>query len=223
MRVTLTPHPPWPRAMAALVSRDRLQTFRQLFLLFALFALFAAGITLGIVPATSLVQRALMALYTIALAAWWVIGYRRRAFSLWALPIEGLLLIGLTHGLRDPFFGLGVYFVGLQFRALYGSRRDSFLVAAVYIAGFLSDLVLSSNGLAALTLVALLRTIALGISAYVLHTLAEVLARDLERATQLRRSEDRYRVLFEHNPFPQLGREARSLQVAGRQPGPVKA
>src|SRR5437762_141233 len=213
MRVTLTPHPPWPRAMAALVSRDRLQTFRQLFLLFALFALFAAGITLGIVPATSLVQRALMALYTTALAAWWVIGYRRRAFSLWALPIEGLLLIGLTHGLRDPFFGLGVYFVGLQFRALYGSRRDSFLVAAVYIAGFLSDLVLSSNGLAALTLVALLRTTALRISACVLHTLAEVLARDPERATQLRRSEDRYRVLFEHNPFPMWVADPESLRL----------
>src|SRR5437870_3150837 len=161
MRVTLTPQPPWPRAMAAMISRDRLQTFRQLFLLFALFALFAAGITLGILPATSLVQRALMALYTTALAAWWVFGYRRGAFALPVIPIEGLVLIGLTHGFRDPEFGIGVYFIGLQFRALYGSRRDAFLVAAVYITSFIAALVLGASGPVAFTPVALLRAIAL--------------------------------------------------------------
>ena len=213
MRVTLTPQPPWPRVMATIVSRDRLQTFRQLFLLFALFALFGAGITLGIVPASSLVQRALMALYTITLAAWWVFGYRRGAFALWALPVEGLLLVGFTHGLRDPVFGLGVYFIGIQFRALYGSRRDAFLLAVVYITAFVAAPLLSASGPAAFTLVALLRAIALGFSTYVLHTLAEVLSRDLERTNALRRSEDRYRVLFEHNPFPMWVADPESLKL----------
>ncbi|HEY8174105.1 MAG TPA: PAS domain S-box protein [Gemmatimonadaceae bacterium] len=199
--------------MAKIVSQDRLQTFRQLFLLFALFALFGAGITLGVVPATSLVQRALMAGYTITLAAWWVFGYRRGAFALPALPIEGLVLIGLTHGLRDPLFGLGVYFIGIQFRALYGSRRDAFLLAAVYITAFLATVVLSSNGPAVFTPVVLLRSIALGFCTYLLHTLAEVLSRDLERTTELRRSEDRYRVLFERNPFPMWVADPESLRL----------
>jgi two-component system cell cycle sensor histidine kinase/response regulator CckA len=213
MSPTLTPRPAWPRAMAGIVSRDRLQTFRQLFLLFALFALFGAGITLGVVPATSLVQRALMAWYTITLAAWWVFGYRRAAFALPALPIEGLLLIGLTHGLRDPLFGLGVYFIGIQFRALYGSRRDAFLLAAVYITGFIATVVLSPNGPAVFTPGVLLRAIALCFSTYLMHTLAEVLSRDLERTTELQRSEDRYRVLFERNPYPMWAADPESLRL----------
>jgi PAS domain S-box-containing protein len=213
MRVTLSPRPAWPRAMAGIVKRDRLQTFRQLFLVFALFALFGAGITLGVMPAISLVQRALMAGYTITLAAWWVFGYRRGAFALPALPIEGLLLIGLTHGLRDPLFGVGVYFIGIQFRALYGSRRDAFLLAAVYITAFVVTVVISPSGPAVFTPGVLLRAIALGFCTYVLHTLAEVLSRDFERSTELRRSEDRYRVLFERNPFPMWVADPESLRL----------
>jgi two-component system cell cycle sensor histidine kinase/response regulator CckA len=213
MSATLTPRPAWPRAMARIVSRDRLQTFRRLFLLFALFALLGAGITLGVMPATSLVQRALIAGYTITLAAWWVFGYRRGAFALLALPIEGLLLVGLTHGMRDPLFGAGVYFIGIQFRALYGSRRDAFVLGAVYTTAFVVTVVLSPSGPAVFTPGVLLRAIALGFSTYLMHTLAEVLSRDLERTTALRRSEDRYRVLFEQNPFPMWAADPESLRL----------
>ena len=213
MRVTLSSRPAWPRAIAGIVSRDRLQTFRRLFLLFALFALFGAGITLGVAPATALVQRALMALYTITLAGWWVFGYRRAAFALPALPIEGLVLMGLTHGMHDPLYGVGVYFIGIQFRALYGSRRDALLLAAVYITGFIATVLLSASGPAVLTAGVLLRAIALGMCTYLMHTLAEVLSRDLERTTELRRSEDRYRTLFERNPFPMWVADPESLKL----------
>src|SRR5207253_5525043 len=98
-----------------------------------------------------------------------------------------LLLIGVTHGLRDPLFGLGVYFIGIQFRALYGSRRDAFLLAVVYIAAFFAVLALSSNGPPIFSAIVMFRATALGFSTFLLHTLAEVLDRDLERTTALRR------------------------------------
>src|SRR2546428_796178 len=59
----------------------------------------------------------------------------------------------------------------------------------------------------------LLRSIALGRCTYLMHPLAEVLSRDLERTTELRRSEDRYRTLFDRNPFPMWVADPESLRL----------
>ena len=181
--------------------RDRLADFRWMYLVFALCTLAGGAVTLDVIT-QSTPHRLLAAACAILLAGWWGLGHRRRSFPTAVLPLEAMLLVGFTMSLGDPVWSFPLYFIGVQYRALYGTRRDTWLLTFAYGFAFVIGVGLSAKGLVAITPVVLIEILALGFGSYLLHSLAEVLERDLDRANELRKSEDRYRTLFERNPWP---------------------
>jgi diguanylate cyclase (GGDEF)-like protein/PAS domain S-box-containing protein len=86
------------------------------------------------------------------MAAWWVIGYRRRAFSLVADLVAAVALAAIAVALSNPAQVLCVYFVALCYRALFGRQRDMWF-AGLVCAGSYATTVVAGSGMETLTLV----------------------------------------------------------------------
>ncbi len=81
----------------------------------------------------------------IVMAAWWVMGYRRRGFIWFADLVAAVALAAIATGLSNPAQVLCSYFVALCYRALFGQKRDiSF--AGLVIAGSYAATVVTGNG-----------------------------------------------------------------------------
>jgi two-component system, cell cycle sensor histidine kinase and response regulator CckA len=199
--------------VGAPLVRDRLRTFRQLSLVFALFALGGTAATLGFLPATTPGDRLETVTTAVLLAAVWVYGYTRNRFAIGWLPIEVVLLIGFVHGVDNPIAVLGICYVGVQYRALYGTRRDAAVIGIAYVLAFVLGLAFMRDSPGVMRPVVLVEVIAIGFCAYLLHTLADVLERDSKRTLELRRSKDRYRLMFEQNPMPMWVVDPHSLRI----------
>jgi PAS domain S-box-containing protein len=128
-------------------------------------------------------------------AAWWAYGYRRGSFPAIGFVLEPALLIIAAGLLPLPMRGLGLFYAGLQLRALYVSRRELPLlilgyeigrIASVFIVG-LDDFF----GPPALTL----QLVALAVIAVTLHLFVSALNRQARVEQELKRSDERYRLL----------------------------
>ena len=64
----------------------------------------------------------------LALGWWWLRGYRRGGFPLWAAPAEALALGLLGYGSHNWLITLGLLFVTVSFRGLYGTWRHALLL-----------------------------------------------------------------------------------------------
>jgi diguanylate cyclase (GGDEF)-like protein len=64
----------------------------------------------------------------LGLGWWWLRGYRRNAFGMWAAPVEGLALGVIGFGSHNWLITLGLLFSAVSFRGLYGTWRHALLV-----------------------------------------------------------------------------------------------
>jgi len=110
-----------------------LARIRWFLLLFGVFlaVTYLPQITLGSPRPVGL--RSVAALSLLALVAWWVRCYRRGHFPWWGLPIEGAAFILTGLAADDPFTFIGLLYLAVTFRTLYGSvwHALTFIVVAV--------------------------------------------------------------------------------------------
>ncbi len=117
--------------VAAGPPKDLLGRLRWFFLAFALFFIVTYLPQILVGSDRSWPVRLAGALSLLALGAWWLRCYRRGAF-----PAAGLLLECATFAAcilipDDPFKGLGLLYIAVNFRALYGSLRQIVTFAVV--------------------------------------------------------------------------------------------
>ena len=197
---TPVPRRVWPARWAAAL-RDRLQLLRLLTLILALLGFFGALAAFGF-ASRSPFGEAGTAAAMVALSVLWIHGYRREGLSVRWLPLETILLAAYTFGVNPVFRPFGAIFLALQHRALYGTRRDATLAAFAYGLVFVAAKATRGSDLLGSPMAIVLQVAVGAFGAYVMHTLAEVLARDEDRARRVRASEERYRAMFDRNPWP---------------------
>jgi PAS domain S-box-containing protein len=121
-------------------------------------------------------------LTTAALAAWWCRGYLRQGFPLWDWPVSGagVLLVLWASGFE---LGIGMLFVWLNFRALYGSARHKMFGAAAVAALLTAGLSVTDTPVNAMVSVLFNACMTMA----VMHILAGA-ARGRDRASERERS-----------------------------------
>ena len=201
----------WPQRWAGAL-RDRLQFLRLLTLLLALVALFGSPIAFGF-SETEPAQVGTTLVATLALSALWIHGYRQRGLSLAWLPLELTLLALYGVGVSTEFRPFAVTYLALQHRAMFGTRRSTIIVAVGYGVVFVTMQLLRFGDVDLLPGAIALQVVLGGFDAYIFHTLAEVIARDVDRTHRLLRSEERYRALFDNSPWPMWVYDPRTLQI----------
>jgi PAS domain S-box-containing protein len=189
--------PIWPSSWTVTL-RDRLRFFRLLTLLLAYAALWGVAATFGIHPRLPQ-ETAAVVVSALALSAMWADAMRRGAYPRWWLPIEAIFLLAYMYGVQDDFGPFAAMYVALQHRALFGTRRQTVVVAFAYAGVLLGGHTFLPGGLRGLSPAIIVVELAVGgFAAYLMHTLAEVLERDQARKRALRESEQRFRSVIEN-------------------------
>jgi two-component system cell cycle sensor histidine kinase/response regulator CckA len=192
----------WPGFWAERL-RNRLELFRLLCLILALLTLVGVTLTLVFgVKGTVASRHVSVAAAGLALAALWTAGHRRGAFSPYWVLLEVVAFLAIINGVENMFAAFGIMYTALQYRATFGTRRQATLLAFVYAATYVAGHAIAPGDIGGLRPVVVVELAAGAFNAFLMHTLAEVLTRDHERTTSLKRSEDRFRALFDHNPWP---------------------
>jgi PAS domain S-box-containing protein len=176
---------------------------RWLFLLGSLAsAIVAAGILGGV--SVSATRRYLAAAAILSLVLHWYRGYQRQRFPSVTVVVDGLLLALIAAASGEPFRMLGLFYGGLNFRALYGSKRHTALLFLAYTVAFNAALmiVVPPERWGRLPGALLPQLVSFALSAMVLYALAQALERQERMADVLRQGEQRYHLLFESNPSP---------------------
>ncbi|HET7552497.1 MAG TPA: ATP-binding protein [Gemmatimonadaceae bacterium] len=176
---------------------------RWLFLLGSLTsAIVGAGILASV--SVSATRRYAAAAAILALVLHWYRGYQRQRFPNAAVVVDGLLLATISAASGEPFRMLGLFYGGLNFRALYGSKRDTAMLFLAYTVAFNAGLmiVVPPERWGRLPGALLPQLVSFALSALVLYALAQALERQERMADVLRQGEQRYHVLFESNPSP---------------------
>ena len=187
----------WPSQWTSLL-RDRLTYFRALALVLAVMTLWGLCVTFSITAGAGMRHVGAMVLAATFLTTHWCAGWRRGAFSMRWMPLELAALLLFAWGGRDAFVAFGVLYLGLQYRALFDSRRDALIVASAYGAAYTAGHGLLPGGFAAMEPVVAVELMVGGFCAYLMHTLSEVLLRDQTRKRDLRESEQRFRSVIEN-------------------------
>jgi len=105
-----------------------------------LFLAFAAFNLLGVIPRAlghtgfPLAPRLIATAAAAALLGWWLHGYRNQDFPVWMIPVEGIALAAISIGLHHWVGTLGMMFVFITFRGLYGTWRDVVTLTLVVFA-----------------------------------------------------------------------------------------
>ncbi|MEU4625581.1 GGDEF domain-containing protein [Actinoplanes sp. NPDC023801] len=82
----------------------------------------------------------------LGLGWWWLRGYRRNTFPVWAAPVEGLALGLIGFGSHNWLITLGLLFSAVSFRGLYGTWRHALLMTVSLFAGSAAAIALTEPG-----------------------------------------------------------------------------
>ncbi|GAB3855521.1 diguanylate cyclase domain-containing protein [Dactylosporangium cerinum] len=74
------------------------------------------------------------AVAALALAAWWIRQYRKGTFPAWMIPVEALAMLAIGLGMHSWVATLGLLFVFMSFRGLYGTWRHVVAFAVLVFA-----------------------------------------------------------------------------------------
>jgi PAS domain S-box-containing protein len=182
----------WP-ALWADALRDRLQFFRLLCLVLALVTL--SGIV-GILAVRGAPRvGALTVVAGVIIAASWIAIFRTRRPAVWMLVIEAPLFVLMANEVHHTRAVFAIMYLGLQYRAMFGSRAQAATMTVVYGLALLAVHAVVPGGMKP----SILGEITVGaFGAFIMHTLSEVLSRDAERTSDLMRSEQRLRLIAEN-------------------------
>ena len=145
------------------------------------------------------------------LLVWWIGGYRRGRFPVAGWIVDLVLVFAVTLYSPMPGRAIGVFYGGVQLRALYVSRRELPLLILSYAIARVATVAFVPGPDAAGTLWAstALQIVALAVIATILHLFVSAIEHrgDIER--KLERSEERYRlvagalrdVVYDWNPL----------------------
>jgi PAS domain S-box-containing protein len=190
-RTTRTPRI-WPAPWAGVV-RDRLQFFRLLCLVLALVAL--SGIVTILAFRRAPAVGALTVAAGVIIAAAWITSFRtRRPAVLW-LVVEAPLFVLMANEVHNTRAVFAIMYLGLQYRAMFGSRAQATTTTVVYGIALLAVHAVVPRGMSPV----ILGEITVGaFGAFIMHTLSEVLSRDAERTSDLMKSEQQLRLIAEN-------------------------
>jgi diguanylate cyclase (GGDEF)-like protein len=118
---------------------------RWLFLLFSTFNL-AGSVPRTLTGPAATPWRVGAVAAAVLLAAWWLRGYRRLSFPVWAIPFEGLALAAVGCGTRNWVFTTGLLFATVSFRGLFGTWRHVLAITLVAFAGSLAAVAITDSG-----------------------------------------------------------------------------
>jgi diguanylate cyclase (GGDEF)-like protein len=89
--------------------------------------------------------RAAAVLSHLLLAVWWVRCYRRGAFPSTGLPLEAAAFALAGFAADDPFKALGLLYISVNFRSLYGDWRRTVGFLVLALAAFLAPIVVTAQ------------------------------------------------------------------------------
>ncbi len=144
----------------------------------------------------------LLAVTFLALLCWrWLSWFRYGEFAGYDPVVEVLALTTLTWALSNPTIGLGVFYVGLYYRSLFGNRRHAILGVVTFTASFFIGVVLRFNATSALLSSTTLTQIpGFVLTGSVMYVIAQSLTTHRETTEQLSSAEQKYRALVEQLP-----------------------
>ena len=179
------------------IPNDPLARFRLLSVWFAItVAMLNVGLFL-LLSTSSPEARWSAAASATLLAAWWFYGYRARGFPIAGWLVDMVLLSAVTAMSLMPSHAIGLFFAGIQFRALYSPRRQLWLLAATYAIARFASIALEPHALpfGAAFGTAFLQAFGLTVIALTLHLLVSATERHGDMARELERSDERYRLI----------------------------
>ncbi len=134
-----------------------------------------------------------------ALGVWWIHGYRRGGFPISGWLVDMTLVLVVATVSPMPSDAIALFFAGLQFRSLFVPRRElGWLIVSYAIARVGSTALWYSNGhieYGPLSPNSLISVLGLTMIAASLHLFVESTTRQSAMARELKRSEERYRLI----------------------------
>ena len=131
------------------------------------------------------------------LGAWWLFGYRRGGLPTAGWLVDMVLVASVATVSPMPLRAIGVFYAGIQFRALYGPRRELvFLPLSYGIARIISIAMGAPDpSFPLLSLTSAVQVLALTIIAVTLHLFVSATERHAAIERELERSDERYRLV----------------------------
>jgi signal transduction histidine kinase/ActR/RegA family two-component response regulator len=114
------------------IPRDPPARLRLMSLWFALFAITVDIFAIATSHLASLDVRVVGFVGCVGLMIWVLYGYRHRHFPEWTTPLEALVMIAVTAASSLPLRSMGLFIALAQFRSLFISKREFWLLPASY-------------------------------------------------------------------------------------------
>ncbi len=131
------------------------------------------------------------------LGVWWIYGYRRGGFPDAGWLVDIVLVPAVAIVSPMPLRAIGLFYAGIQFRALYVSRRALPLLPLSYAVARIASIAIAPNDqtFSALSGASIIQILGLTVIAVTLHLFVEATERQgaIERA--LKHSDERYRLV----------------------------
>jgi signal transduction histidine kinase/CheY-like chemotaxis protein len=114
------------------IPRDPPARLRLMSLWFALFAICVDIFAIGTSHLASVEVRVLGFAGCLGLLGWVLYGYRHRHFPEWTTPLEALVMVAVTAASSLPLRSMGLFIALAQFRSLFLSKREFWLLPLSY-------------------------------------------------------------------------------------------
>ncbi len=131
------------------------------------------------------------------LGAWWLYGYRRGGFPIAGWLVDTVLMVLVATESPMPARAIGLFYAGIQFRALYVPRRELALLPLSYAIARVASIAMgpSDQSLTALSALSFVQILGLTVIAVTLHLFVEATQRQAVIEQALKRSDERYQLL----------------------------
>jgi PAS domain S-box-containing protein len=131
------------------------------------------------------------------LGVWWIYGYRRGGFPAAGWLVDMVLVPVVAIASPMPLRAVGLFYAGIQFRALYVSRRELALLPLSYGLARLASIAIvpDDQTFAALSGTSFVQVLGLTVIALTLHLFVEATERHSAIERALKHSDERYRLV----------------------------
>ncbi|HEY4218138.1 MAG TPA: response regulator [Gemmatimonadaceae bacterium] len=131
------------------------------------------------------------------LGAWWLWGYRRGGFPTIGWLVDLALVVAVAVESPMPLRAIGLFYAGIQFRALYVTRRELALLTVTYAVARVLSIAIAPGDVSftALSGTSVVQILGLTVIAVTLHLFAEATQRHTVIERALKHSDERYRLV----------------------------